>query len=157
MSFEVGNKVIHLTHGLGEIVCIEEKIIHGLATNCYVFRANDLLVWIPIDHQQQSLRAPTPPKDFARLFAILRDPGEELQKDRDLRKNQLVAQMKDGQLESIVRLVRDLNYFKRSTRLSDRERAILERATNSLLTEWSYSLGVTMDEARQTMENMLAM
>jgi RNA polymerase-interacting CarD/CdnL/TRCF family regulator len=157
MSFEVGSTVIHLTHGLGEIVQIEEKNIHDLTTSCYVFRKSDLMVWIPVDQVQHSLRAPTPPEEFGKLFVILSGPGEALLPDRELRKNQLVAQMRDGQLESIVRLVRNLTCYSRSTRLNDRERAILERATNSLLTEWSYSLGIPLDQARRTMEDLLAM
>ncbi len=105
--------------------------------------------------QQHSLRLPTPPDEFERLFAILTGPSEKLLTDRALRKDQLLAQMKDGQLSSIIRVVRDLTNYKRSTKLNDREKSILERATNSLLTEWTYSLGIPLSQAQQSMMSLL--
>jgi RNA polymerase-interacting CarD/CdnL/TRCF family regulator len=156
MSFHVGDKVIHWTYGLGEIVHIEEKTILGRNTNCYVFRTPDLMIWIPInDLQQRSLRLPTPPEEFVKLYDILTSPGEKLLEDRALRKDQLMARMKDGQLASICRVVRDLTHFKRVSKLNDQEKSILERAMNSLLTEWTYSLGMPLSQAHQAMTNLL--
>ncbi len=156
MGFNIGDKVIHSAFGLGEIVAIEEKIIQGQPTNCYVFCATDLMVWIPInDLQQHSLRVPTLPEEFQRLSVVLSNPSESLLEDRVLRKNLLVAQMKDGQLVSICRVVRDLTNFKRSKRLNDQEKSILERAVNSVLTEWTYSLKIPLHQAHQAMTNLL--
>ena len=156
MGFNVGDKVIHSAFGLGEIVDIEEKIIQGQPTNCYVFCAADLKVWIPInDLQQHSLRVPTLPEEFERLCVVLSNPSESLFEDREMRKNQLVAQMKDGQLVSICRVVRDLTNLKRSKRLNDQEKSILERAVNSVLTEWTYSLKIPLHQAHQAMTNLL--
>jgi RNA polymerase-interacting CarD/CdnL/TRCF family regulator len=156
MLFQIGDKVIHWTHGLGEIVRIEEKTIDGCLTNCYVVRTSDLLIWVPVnDLQQRSLRAPASPDEFTRLFAILTKPGEMLLEDRESRKKQLMAQMRDGQLASICRVVRDLTHFKRSAKLNDQEKSILEKAVNSLLIEWSYSLGIPLSQAQQAMMNML--
>ena len=156
MGFQIGDKVIHWTYGLGEIVLIEEKIIHGHLTNCYVVQISDLTIWIPIDDLgQNSLRVPTPPNDFDKLFAILTSPSEKLLEDRMLRKTQLMEQLKDGQLASICRVVRDLTHFQRSTKLNDQERSILERAIKSLLAEWTYSLGTPLNQAHQAMTSML--
>lgn len=155
MGFQIGDKVIHCTFGLGEIVHIEEKLIQGQPTNCYVVRITDLMIWVPIDNQQHTLRVPTPPEEFEKLSAILTNPGETLLEDRVLRKNQLLAQIKDGQLASICRVVRDLTYFKRSKKLNEQEKSILERAINSLLTEWTYSQGIPLVQAHQAMSNLL--
>jgi len=156
MSFQIGDKVIHLTHGLGEIVRIEEKNIHDLPTKCYVVSTADLIIWIPIDDiQQHNLRQPTPPEEFVRLFDILSGPSEKLQEDRIMRKDQLLAQMKDGQLASLFKVVRDLTHLKHSSKLNDREKSILEWSTNSLLTEWAYSLEITLNQAKLAMMNML--
>jgi len=156
VSFQIGDKVIHCTFGLGEIANIEEKIIQGQPTTCYVVRVSDLTIWVPInDLQQQSLRVPTPPGEFEKLSAILANPSETLLEDRVQRKKQLLAQIKDGQLVSICRVVRDLTYFKRSKKLNEEEKSILERATNSLLAEWYYSLGVSRMQAQQAMASLL--
>jgi CarD family transcriptional regulator, regulator of rRNA transcription len=156
MDFHIGDKVIHSTYGMGEIVHIEEKVIHDHPINCYVVRTNELTIWIPInDLHQNSLRTPTLPDEFKRLFTILTSPGEALPEDRVLRKDQLIANMKDGQLSSICQVVRDLTHFKRIKKLNDQEKSILERAMNSLLTEWIYSLGVPQHQAQQAMLKML--
>ena len=156
MDFHIGDKVIHSTYGMGEIVHIEEKVIHDCPTNCYVVRTNELTIWIPInDLHQHSLRTPTVPDEFVRLFSILTSPGEALPEDRVLRKDQLIANMKNGQLASICHVVRDLTQFKRIKKLNDQEKSILERAMNSLLTEWIYSLGVSQLQAQQAMTRML--
>jgi RNA polymerase-interacting CarD/CdnL/TRCF family regulator len=157
MIFQIGDKVIHMAHGLGEIVLIEEKTVRNQTVNCYVVRTPDLTVWIPInDLQQHSLRMPTPPDEFKKLFTILTNPGEALPEDRVLRKEKLMAQLKEGELASICRVVRDLTCFKRNTKLNDQEKSILERATKSLLTEWIYSLGEPMNQAQQAMDKLLA-
>lgn len=156
MSFKIGDKVIHWTYGLGEITQIEEKPINGQNTQCYVFQTIDMTIWIPINvEQQHSLRKPTSPKEFTRLYDILKSPGEQLQDDRVLRKNQLMAQMRDGQLASICKVVRDLNHIKRNGKLNDQERYILERAEKSLLTEWTYSLGLPLNQAQRAMVSLL--
>lgn len=157
MEFQIGEKVIHWTYGLGEILRIEEKTIRGQLESCYVFCTRDLTIWIPINNNddQCSLRRPTPPEEFERLFSILTGPGEQLDGDRLQRKTQLMSQIKDGQLSSICKVVRDLTHFKRSTKLNDQERSILERTVNSLLTEWTYSLQVPLSQAQQDMAAML--
>jgi CarD family transcriptional regulator len=156
MVFHIGDKVIHWTYGLGEIVGIEEKIIDGNPTNCYVVHALDTMIWIPINNlEQRSLRMPTSPEEFEGLFEILTSPGEKLEEDRVLRKNTLMAQLKDGKLASTCEVVRDLTFFKRSSKLSDLERNLLERAIKSLLTEWSYSLGMPLSQAQEAMTGLL--
>jgi CarD family transcriptional regulator len=156
MDFQIGDTVIHWTYGLGEIVHIEEKVIHDHSTNCYVVRTPDLTIWIPInDLHPHSLRMPTSPDEFVKLFSILTSPGEALPEDRVLRKDQLMAHMKDGQLASICGVVRDLTQFKRTKKLNDQERSILDRAVNSLLTEWIFSLGVSQSQAQQAMTKLL--
>jgi RNA polymerase-interacting CarD/CdnL/TRCF family regulator len=156
MGFQVGDKVIHWAYGLGEIEQIEEKTILGRPTNCYVVHIHDLMIWIPInDLQQCSLRSPTPSNEFDKLFTILKAPSEKLLEDRALRRDQLMAQMRDGQLASICRVVRDLTHFKHNSKLNDQEKSILERAMNSLLTEWTYSLGTPLSQAHQAMMSLL--
>jgi len=156
MDFQIGDKVIHYTFGLGEITKIEEKTINGHPKACFVFHTNDMTIWIPMDEgEHNSLRTPTPPEEFTRTLDILASPSETLVEDRVLRKNMLVAQLNDGQLASICQVVRDLSFYRRSSKLNDQEKSILERAVKSLLTEWVFSLGTPQHQAHQTMERML--
>jgi len=156
MSFHIGDQVIHCTFGLGEITQIEEKTINARPTRCYVVHISDMTVWVPMDDlEQNSLRAPTPPEEFVKTLPILTSPNEVLQEDRLLRKTQLMDQLKDGQLASICRVVRDLTHYQRNSKLNDQERSILDRAVRSLLTEWTVSLGLPFNKAHEAMESML--
>ena len=156
MGFQVGDKVIHYTFGLGEISKIEEKTINGHPTTCFVFHTNDLTIWVPMDDgENNSLRTPTPPEEFTRILDILTSPSETLVEDRVLRKTMLVSQLNDGKLASICQVVRDLTHYQRSSKLNDQEKSILERAVKSLLTEWAFSLGTPNHQAHQTMDHML--
>jgi RNA polymerase-interacting CarD/CdnL/TRCF family regulator len=156
MNFHIGDKVIHCSFGLGEITKIEEMIINGHTTTCYVVQITDMTVWIPVDdNQHNSLRLPATPEEFSRVLPILSSPNEALQEDRLLRKQHLIEQLSDGQLSSICRLIRDLTHLKRSAKLSDQEKSILERAIKTLVAEWSLSLGIPQIQAYQSMESLL--
>jgi RNA polymerase-interacting CarD/CdnL/TRCF family regulator len=155
MRFHMGDQVIHSNFGLGEIVKIEEKKINGHLSNYYVVSINNMTVWVPVDDEQNSLRIPTPPDEFVKTLPILTSPQQDLQTDRVMRKKQLLDQLKDGQLASICRVIRDLTFYQRNSKLNDQEKSILERAVRSLLTEWTLSLGTTQNQAHQAMENML--
>jgi len=156
MAFHVGDKIIHCSFGLGEITQIEDKVINGYTTQCYVVNISNMMIWIPTkDQEQNSLRLPTSPEEFSKVLPILSSPNEKLEDDRVLRKQHLMEQMRDGQLSSICRVVRDLTHFQRISKLNDNERAILERAIKSLLAEWSHSLGTPVNQAQLAMESML--
>jgi len=155
MGFKVGDKVIHCTFGLGEITRIEKKTINNHKTKCFVVQLADMTIWIPSDDQQSCLRVPTPPEKFIEILPILYSPNEDLLPDRQLRKDQLMEQLKDGKLTSICRVVRDLTYYQRNTKLNDQEKSILERAVKSLVTEWTFSMGIPKDQALTRMESML--
>jgi len=155
MGFHIGETVIHCTFGLGEITQIEEKTINGLHTHCYVLQINNMLLWVPVDDPQNSLRTPTPPEEFMKTLPILTGPTHPLQEDRLERKNQLLEQLKDGKLASICHVVRDLTQYQRNSKLNDQERSILDRAVKSLLTEWTVSLDMPINQATEAMQSML--
>jgi RNA polymerase-interacting CarD/CdnL/TRCF family regulator len=157
MLYQVGEKVVHKHYGLGEIVQLDEKQFSGHLLPCYMVRIRDLTLWVPIDETKNSnLRAPTSSGEFQALFDILRSPGEPLSMDRLERKIQLQERMKDGQLESICKLVRDLTFFRQQKSLNENDNAVLARAQDLLLTEWKLALSVSSEEAAQLLRQLLA-
>ena len=156
MNFEVGDQVVHWTYGPGEVIQLDEKVLSGQKENYYVVQIRDMTLFVPINDQgQTSLRLPTPSDEFESLFTILKSPEEPLATDRWERKNQLMAQMKDGRLESICRVIRDLVAFRRAKKLNDFDAAILERAQNFLLNEWHISLGISRADAEHELHMLL--
>ena len=157
MDYQVGDKVIHATYGLGEIIQMDEKFIHERQMLCYVVRIRDLTIWVAADDAgKSSLRMPTPGSDFENLFTILRSPGALLPMDRFERKTLLFEEMKDGEITSICRVIRDLAFYRREKKLNDNDKTTLERAKSFLLAEWMYSLSVSLAQASDELMQLLA-
>ena len=156
VDFQVGEKVVHWNYGMGEIVQLDDKLLAGQMTRCYVVRIRDLTIWVPI-HQMgdSSLRLPTPRDEFEHLFAILCSPGELLSNDRLERRTQLIEKIRDGKLESICQVVRDLSLYRQAKKLNDHDKTILERAQTFLLNEWRLALTVSLPEAERELNRLL--
>ncbi len=156
MDYQVGDKVIHSNFGLGEIVQLDEKNIHGQQTPCYVVRVHDLMIWVPADEFSETrLRLPTSKKEFEKLFGIFHDFGEPLSEDRMERKTQLIERMKDGTLASICGVLRDLTSFRRAKKFNDSDNQYFQRAQNLLIEEWMLVFTVPIGHAQQELGRLL--
>ena len=156
MEFRIGDNVIHRIFGYGEITDVEERVINGTRTTCYVVKVNHDTIWVPADMPgRNSLRSPTPPKEFINTIKILTISPDSLDEDRVIRKKYLLDHLSDGQLTSICQVVRDLTHYKKIFKLNDQEKSILEQAIKSLLEEWSLSLEIPPEKAQKSLEEML--
>ncbi len=156
MEFQVGDQVVHTVYGPGVIIQLDEKEIAGDTTVYYVVQVAELTIWVPrINAGSTSLRFPTPPGEFRKLFEILGATPEPLPADRLERKAHLLEQVRDGTLRSICRAVRDLSYYKISKKMNDIDALILERAKKFLLTEWQLALSVSEWQAEKDLKKIL--
>jgi CarD family transcriptional regulator len=156
MTFQVGDKVVHWSYGLGEIIKLDQKRVSGKDDQYFVVQVKDMTLWVPVlEAEKRSLRLPASRDEFQSLFYVLSGPGDPLSEDRMERKTQLTERMRDGKLESICRVIRDLNAYSRKKKLSENDTMILERARKFLLEEWIYSLEVPMSEAQRELEHLL--
>lgn len=156
MDYQIGEIVVHWSYGPGTILSMDEKEISGQLTRYYVVELGDMTIWVPRDQDNEvRLRCLTSPDEFAQLFTLLQLPAEPLSLDRFERRTTLLGRMHDGKLESICRVVRDLNGFKKSKKMNDSDVAILDRAQKLLLNEWRLSLEVPMSEAEDRLKLML--
>lgn len=156
MDFQVGDKVVHWAYGPGEIIDLEEKVLSGHTSWYYVVQVNDLTLWVPSDDQgKSSMRLPTPASEFENLFVLLRSPGDPLPNDRLERKLELSQRMKEGTLESICRVIRDLHFFRRTQKFNESDTSTLERAQKFLLSEWMISLSTPVAQAEKELRQLL--
>jgi len=156
MEYQVGDKVVHWTYGLGEIVQLDEKVISGQTAAYYVVQVGELTIWVPQKMAgRSSLRPPTPAREFKKTVSILKSPGEPLSADRLARKAMLMELMRDGRLESLCKVVRDLSFHGKSNRLNDNDNTILQRAQHLLLEEWHVSLAVPVQQAQHELKMLL--
>jgi len=157
MDFQVGDKVVHWAYGPGEIINLEEEALSGHTSLYYVVQVNDLTLWVPSDEKgKRSMRLPTPASEFENLFILLSSPGDPLPNDRLERKLELSERMKDGTLESICRVIRDLHFFRQTQKFNESDTSTLERAQKFLLSEWRISLSIPAAQAEKELKRLLS-
>lgn len=158
MNFYKGDMVMHWSHGIGQIVNLEERALAGSKTIYYVVQMQDMTVWVPADSKVGSrLRPPTPKSRFQRLLAILSSPSERLPVDRVERKTHLLALLQDGSPESLCQVIRDLSaYHKQLGKpMNDNDQMVLRQARNTLLGEWGFVLDMTHAQAEHELYRLL--
>ena len=156
MNYHSGDAVMHWMHGLGTVVRLEKRDLFGKAAMYYAVKIGDLVVWVPADQElTHRLRPPTPKARFKRLLAELSTPGEELPLDRHQRKLILTEFLKDGRVESLVRVIRALMTYKKIHSLNDNDHNQLRRAEGSLVAEWGYILSLTPQQAEVELHHLL--
>jgi RNA polymerase-interacting CarD/CdnL/TRCF family regulator len=156
MSFNIGDKVIHSTHGFAEIINVESKEISGISSRYYVVQTKSLLIWIPlISQNEKSIRLPTTKNKFNKLFNILRSHNLPFPKNRNERKSQIHNMLNDGAIESICELVRDLSFCRKNHKLNDTDNLTYKCAVIKLIDEWQYSMSISEAQAIGELNSLL--
>lgn len=156
MALQIGDPVMHWTYGLGQVVGLEERDFSGKTTLYYAVKVNDMTVWVPADaNLADRLRPPTSAARFKKLFSILSGSGEPLPEDRLERKSWLVEQLKDGRVESLCRVIRDLSAYAHGKSLNENDQLILKRVQKVLVDEWGFSLSIPVMQAESDLYRLL--
>jgi RNA polymerase-interacting CarD/CdnL/TRCF family regulator len=156
MSFQIGDKVIHSTHGFAEIVNVESKVVSGASLEYYVVQTKNLMIWIPVlNPGQGNLRLPTSKDKFLALLAILRSHNLPFSEFRKERRSQIHNRIVDGATESTCGLIRDLSFCRRNGKTNEYESTIYKRAVNMLMDEWQYSMSITQAQASSELSALL--
>ncbi len=156
MDYQIGDTVIHWTHGLGKVIGIDEKNMAGAIQQYYVVEVEFLKLWVPVGEAMGgAIRLPAESAQFMRLFDILRMPGNKLPDQKYQRKLELRERMQKRTLESLCHVIRDLSDLSRQHALNPDDAAVLYRAEEHLLDEWVLSLGTDRSEALSELERML--
>lgn len=157
MGFQIGDWVVHCAHGLGQIHDIEEKTNNNKTLMYYAIQLNDLTIWVPADDNQHSrLRPPTSAEDLRRLLATLSEPAEQLSDDRRQRNLQLLEILKDGKVESLCRVLRNLAAYRQRRTWNEYDSALMNRAQKALIAEWSFVLSIPPHEAEVELHRLLS-
>ena len=158
MNFHEGDTVMHWTHGLGQIIRLEERNLSGVKTLYYAVKIRDMTVWVPSDAElQHRLRVPTSKSGFKELIAILSKPGEALPDDRLERRTLLLGLLRDGHTQSLCQIIRGLHAYRNVRSLNESDQSILKQARSALLDEWGFVLSITPAQAEHELHHWLAL
>lgn len=157
MDFEIGDQVVHCTHGLGQVLAIEERAISNHSSLYYMVQVADLSIWVPANEDLKNrLRFPTSRSVLVKALALLSGPAEALPEDRRQRSLQLQEMLKDGKTESLCRVIRDLSAFRRVHQWNDHDSEMIKRVEKRLVREWSYILSIPPAEAEAQLHRLLS-
>ncbi len=153
MNYQIGDTVVHWTHGLGKITAIEERQLAGEKQQYYVVEVKQYKLWVPVSEALDgSIRYPTEISQFTELFNILRARGTELPENQYQRKLVLRERMQKRTLGDICSVIRDLKERSWQHTLNQNDLAVLMRSEEYLLDEWVFSKGVEYEDAKQELE-----
>jgi RNA polymerase-interacting CarD/CdnL/TRCF family regulator len=144
MQFQIGDWVVHSTHGLGQILAIETRTINEIKSLYYMVKVASLTTWVPVDENVKSrLRLPNDAAGFMESISVLSEPAESLSNDYRQRNLQLHEMLKDGGVTAYCKVIRDLAAYRQGRPTSDHDNTLMKYAKGILIAEWSYSLSIT--------------
>ncbi len=156
MTYEVGDKVVHWTYGVGAVIAIEEIRLAENTRWYYVIDVKNLKLWVPVDEAGKgSLRFPMEKTQFRNLLGSLRTSGQPLPDRPYQRKQALRERMQNRTLDALCLVIRDLIDRSRHHKLSVDDSAVLMAAEDYLLDEWVIVLGMERSHALRDLETLL--
>jgi CarD family transcriptional regulator len=158
MGFKVGDRVVYPHHGAAIIEKKETKEVMGQKTDYLVLRMahGEMMLSVPVDKAEEvGMRWPISKEDVEDLFEVLqrRDVREPANWSRRFKNHQ--EKLKSGDVYQVAEVVRNLALRDRDKGLSAGEKTLFNKARSVLVSELSFALNVTEDDALEKVEAAL--
>jgi CarD family transcriptional regulator len=149
LMFEIGDRVVHPQHGVGQIVQLEDREFERGEIRRYyeIHIPGGSTVWVPVDLSNSGLRRLAHKSELARCREILQARPLPLTEDGRVRQSTLVAHLKQGTIVAQCEVVRDLSAFVAHKPSYGTITAFLEGMLRVLCQEWAIVQEISMSEA----------
>ncbi|HEX9385222.1 MAG TPA: CarD family transcriptional regulator [Anaerolineales bacterium] len=155
--FEIGDKVVHPQHGVGQIVKLENREFERGDTRRYyeINIPGGSTVWVPVDLSNSGLRRLARKSELALCREILKSNPLPLMEDGRVRQSALVAHLKQGTIVAQCEVVRDLSAFVAHKPSYGTITSFLESMLRVLCQEWALVEGITISEAASEINSLI--
>jgi CarD family transcriptional regulator len=139
-SLKVGDKVIYPNQGLGIVENIQEENYFGQDFQIYHVRilANDTLVLVPSSNAEEiGIRKPISEESIQDIFDFIRNGGVDVTMNWKGRYKENIDLMKSGTIQDMALVLKSLYYLQLIKPLSFREKKMMEKAKELVVTEIS--------------------
>jgi CarD family transcriptional regulator len=158
MPFKVGDRVVYPHHGAAVIEKKETIEVAGEKREYLILKIahGDMTLSVPTDKVDEvGMRPPISAEDVDDLFQLLgkKDVREPTNWSRRFKNHQ--EKLKSGDVYQVAEVVRNLALREVTKGLSAGEKAMLVRARGILVSELSFALNVSEDEALERLESQL--
>ncbi len=159
MRFKVGDKIIYPNQGVGTIKDIAVKKLGG-STNIefYIVRLNDSEsnVMIPVDNAESvGLRSLSNEKVVGELYNILKKEEGVPSTDWKARYKSNAERMSTGDIREVTCVMKNLFFLNQQKDLSFREKKMLERAMQLVVSEIAIVEDLSFEDVGQKLESIL--
>jgi CarD family transcriptional regulator len=158
-SLKVGDKVIYPNQGLGVVEAIQQEAVDGHQFKIYHLRllSNNTLVMIPSSGASElGIRRPVSVDRIDSIFSLLRKGGVEITKNWKGRYKEHVNLMKSGSLCDMISVLKGLYYLSLIKPLSFREKKMMEKARDLIISELSQAGSLSTEEIDKRIQKSLA-
>jgi CarD family transcriptional regulator len=137
--FEIGERVVHPQHGVGQIIKLEDREFErGRSRRYYeVDIPGGSTVWVPVDLSGSGLRRLASKQDLNQCRQILKSHPRPLTEDGKVRQSVLAAHLRQGTIAAQCEVVRDLSAFVAHKPAYGTMPAFLEATLRVLSQEWA--------------------
>ena len=158
MTFQVGEKVVYPNHGVGTIENITTRPSGTHFERFYLLRLsyNSMTVMVPFSHVEEvGLRKVTRAVDVVKVLSFLATGVCRCSHDWKNRFKENSARMQSGSLLEIAEVFKSLVILQADKPLSFREKKMLDRARQMLISEVSTCRGVNEIDAVDLLQRAL--
>ncbi len=158
MTFKPGDKVVYPHHGAAVVERREKREMFGEETEYLVLRMahGEMMLSVPVDKAEEvGMRWPISTEDVEDLFEVLakRDVREPANWSRRFKNHQ--EKLKSGDVYQVAEVVRNLALRDQAKGLSAGEKSLYTKARSVLVSELSFALDVSEDDATDKVDRAL--
>jgi CarD family transcriptional regulator len=158
-SLKVGDKIIYPAQGIGIIEEITQETVDGQMTRILHIRlaGSNTLVVIPSGSAAEiGLRKPISQKQVNLFFHFFKDCSVDISADWKDRYKENFDLMKSGQLKDIAIVYKTLYFLSQAKPLSFREKKMLEKARDLIVSELAASSLSCPEKISQRLDHILS-
>ena len=158
MTYSVGDTVVYPHHGAAIIEKREKRTLAGEERDYLVLRLTygDLTLMVPADNTDEvGLREVINDEEVEEVFAVLRKKEARMPTNWSRRFKNHVEKLKSGDIYQVAEVVRNLNLREKDKGLSAGEKRMLSKARQILVSELTFALSVTEEEAELKLDEAL--
>jgi len=158
-SFKIGDRVIYPNQGLGVIEDIQQEAFDGESFKVYHLRilSNNTLVMIPSTSTEEiGIRKLISKLSVKEIFDNMRNGDVEVTMNWKGRYKEHVNLMKSGTILDMVAVLKSLYYLSLIKPLSFREKKMMEKAKELIVTEISEASSLPFDQIERKIFHTLS-
>jgi CarD family transcriptional regulator len=158
LPFDVGDKVVYPHHGAAVVERREVKVAFGEEKEYLVLRLayGDLTLMVPADNTDEvGLREVINDEEVEEVFDVLRKKDVRMPTNWSRRYKNHVEKLKSGDIYQVAEVVRNLSSRDKDKGLSAGEKRMLNRARQILVSELTFAIGVSEEQAEKKLDEAL--